>query len=336
MGLFFIVITQYFIIIRNWFYLKTIPKKNQTILIGPWLSEVGFEVLYWVPFLRWLVKKLRLDGNKIIIVSRGGTKIWYSGIADLYVDVLDFYSPEELKKGNDRRIEETKVQKQTLITSFDREIIEKINKKYHLRKMHLIHPSIMYNLFSGYWHGRPDMNRINRNTIHEILPKNFQKINGLPDSYVAMKFYFSDSFPKSIENINFINELVKVLSRTNKIVILNTDLQLDDHLEPHYKNKKIFTINNLIEPQNNLEIQTKITAHAKAFFGTYGGFSYLAPFFNVPSYSFYSDEKSFNHRHLEAANNAYRQINNQTGKQLNFNVLKVSNIDYLLNIIKGI
>ena len=25
------------------------------IVAGPWLSEVGFEVLYWIPFLRWWV-----------------------------------------------------------------------------------------------------------------------------------------------------------------------------------------------------------------------------------------------------------------------------------------
>ena len=25
------------------------------IVVGPWLSEVGYEVLYWIPFLRWFV-----------------------------------------------------------------------------------------------------------------------------------------------------------------------------------------------------------------------------------------------------------------------------------------
>ena len=31
------------------------------IIIGPWISEVGFEVLYWVPFLNWAIKAFGLD-----------------------------------------------------------------------------------------------------------------------------------------------------------------------------------------------------------------------------------------------------------------------------------
>src|SRR5688572_32616939 len=30
------------------------------ILAGPWLSEVGYEVLYWVPFLRWVKAAYRI------------------------------------------------------------------------------------------------------------------------------------------------------------------------------------------------------------------------------------------------------------------------------------
>ncbi len=26
-------------------------------VIGPWLGEVGFEVLYWIPFLHWLFER---------------------------------------------------------------------------------------------------------------------------------------------------------------------------------------------------------------------------------------------------------------------------------------
>src|SRR5690348_16329422 len=26
---------------------------TKPIVVGPWLAEVGYEVLYWIPFLRW-------------------------------------------------------------------------------------------------------------------------------------------------------------------------------------------------------------------------------------------------------------------------------------------
>jgi hypothetical protein len=50
----------------------------------------------------------------------------------------------------------------------------------------------------------------------------------------------------------------------------------------------VFAFKDGIPPQENLRIQTEIISQAKAFVGNYGGFSYLAPFLGVPSYSCYS------------------------------------------------
>ena len=37
------------------------------ILAGPWLSEVGYEVLYWVPFLRWVKAAYRIPDERIVV-----------------------------------------------------------------------------------------------------------------------------------------------------------------------------------------------------------------------------------------------------------------------------
>src|SRR5581483_199721 len=34
--------------------LETIVSRGRTLVVGPWLSEVGFETLYWLPFLHWV------------------------------------------------------------------------------------------------------------------------------------------------------------------------------------------------------------------------------------------------------------------------------------------
>jgi hypothetical protein len=34
--------------------IKRIVDKPGPILVGPWLSEVGFELLYWIPMLHWI------------------------------------------------------------------------------------------------------------------------------------------------------------------------------------------------------------------------------------------------------------------------------------------
>ena len=53
-----------------------------------------------------------------------------------------------------------------------------------------------------------------------------------------------------------------------------------------------------MEPRTNLTVQTRIIRGAQALFTTYGGFSYLGPFLDVPSVCFYSDD-TFNPTHLE-------------------------------------
>src|ERR1700745_694151 len=64
-----------------------------TVLVGPWLSEVGYETLYWVPFLRWVKAAFRLDPSRVVAVSRGGVGSWYEGIAARYVEIWDHVEP---------------------------------------------------------------------------------------------------------------------------------------------------------------------------------------------------------------------------------------------------
>jgi len=55
------------------------------IVVGPWLSEVGYEVLYWIPFLRWVTAAYRIPTSRIVVMSRGGTASWYRDIGSRYV-----------------------------------------------------------------------------------------------------------------------------------------------------------------------------------------------------------------------------------------------------------
>ena len=51
-------------------------------------------------------------------------------------------------------------------------------------------------------------------------------------------------------------------------------------------------------------MQAALVARASAFVGTYGGFSYLAPFLGVPATAYYSNEAGFFERHLAMARSA--------------------------------
>jgi hypothetical protein len=65
-------------------------------------------------------------------------------------------------------------------------------------------------------------------------------------------------------------------------------------------------------PETNLEVQTRIIGGATAFVGTYGGFSYLAPFLGVDTVSFYSNPAAFRFDHMELAHRVFSSINRGT------------------------
>ena len=59
------------------------------VLIGPWTGGVGHEILYWIPMLRWFRKYYNIDKSRIVVISRGGVKAWYTGILGNYIDLFD-------------------------------------------------------------------------------------------------------------------------------------------------------------------------------------------------------------------------------------------------------
>jgi hypothetical protein len=77
-------------------------------------------------------------------------------------------------------------------------------------------------------------------------------------------------------------------------------------------------------PQNNLAVQTKVISKARAFVGTYGGLSYLAPLYGVTSLAFYSPRERFNVQHLELARRVFGRF-----KRGSYVVLDTSDLSVL-------
>jgi hypothetical protein len=68
------------------------------------------------------------------------------------------------------------------------------------------------------------------------------------------------------------------------------------------------TLPSEIHARDNLALQTALVSGASAFVGTYGGFSYLAPFVGVHATAYYADPSGFSPRHLLMARSALRTI----------------------------
>lgn len=290
--------------------IQNLLKGDKPILVGPWISEVGFELLYWIPFLRWVMNQYNIPSERIVVVSRGGAQPWYEGICGRYIDVFDFYDPEQYKAMNEKRIAGAKTQKHNGMDDFDHAILEKVKQYTEIGKWSWLHPSYMYRLFQFYWKGRCPIALIGAHTQYQKLAAaaaSREVLDRLPDAFVAVKFYFSACFPETPENKQFIVRLLRSLAQKSDVVLLSTGLDLDDHADfDGVVSERIHKIEDLIEARNNLAVQTAIIGRASAFYGTYGGFSYLAPIYGVPSVAFYSHEDKFLPSHLDVAYRASR------------------------------
>ena len=298
---------------------------SDTIVVGPWLGEVGFELLYWVPFLRWFAATFRVAPERLLIVSRGGTAAWYRPFAAGYRDIFDYLTPEEFRQRHEERVAANGEQKQTQVLAFERQLLRGLTTDVHSRSM--LHPSTMYRLFNPFWWGHVDEEWVHRFTTYQKLTIDEGAANvgagsmgaanvgaafRRPSSpYMAVKFYFNDCFPDTGENRAFARRTLQALRDCGPVVSLATGLRLDDHEGAMVREGEGATVHTLppdMHPRENLALQTALVSGASAFVGTYGGFSYLAPFLGVRSTAYFSDPDGYSKRHLLMARSALETI----------------------------
>ncbi|HEY2946576.1 MAG TPA: hypothetical protein VGN09_29350 [Vicinamibacteria bacterium] len=286
--------------------LEALAGSSHRVLVGPWTSEVGFELLYWIPFLRWAFARYGIAPERAVAVSRGGASPWYGGLAATYVDAFELLSPAEFKEANQKRVREIGQQKQSRKSDLDGAIAEKVQARLGSDDLDWLHPSLMYQLFSLFWEGRATARLVEAHTTFARLPA--VPPDGLPvpaTDYAAVKFYASDYLPATPENGAFVGKVVRRLADTLPVVVLNTGLDLDDHAEWSLQDHpNVHRLAPGLDARSNLAVQTAIVARARAFVGTYGGFAYLAPFCGVPAVSFYSRANALFPVHLDVAQRA--------------------------------
>ncbi len=287
--------------------LANIARSKKPLVVGPFLSEVGFECLYWVPMLRWFTESYGIDIERVTAFSRGGPTDWYAGVAHRYVDVFDYLSPLELKALQAARVARTRNEKQL---SIGREESALLSSAGLSEDFDLLDPSVMYSLFWAVWSLRRPVSRVLKHTQFHLFDDASEQIgatHSLPSSYVAVKPYFSSCFPDSTANRAFLAALLRRLSESVHVVLLSTGIDLDGHEDYLASSERITDISGLVEPRDNLGVQTAVLRGAAALYTTYGGFAHLGPFLGVPTFAFHS-EHNFNPVHLDVMRRAVAEL----------------------------
>jgi hypothetical protein len=281
--------------------IAAIEAANGSVVVGPWLGEVGFEVLYWIPFLHWLFERHGIAPEQVTVVSRGGAGPWYEGLAGRYVDVFDHITPDDFRRRTLELWAQTGgLQKQVAVREWDERVLD-ATLGVHRHDGALLHPRLLYRLFRNVWQGALPLRAFLDRAVHRPWTRP-EPFSALPEEFTAVRFYFRDSFPDSPANRELVHDVVERLAERGPVVLLNTGVVVDDHLDAEPQaGERILRPLAGIDAARNLAAQSAVVARARLFVGTYGGLAHLAPFYGVPTIGFASDPREINPVHLTVA-----------------------------------
>jgi hypothetical protein len=291
--------------------LAALARGHGPIIAGPWLAEVGYEVLYWIPFLRWFCDAHGVRRERLVAFSRGGMDALYADVAGTYVDIFDLLSPADLAACNAERRErrEGGGQKQSSIDAVDEQLLAAARTHIGLDGAAVCHPSIFFRLFRHVWHGNLPLDflwthtRYVRQTLDAPLP------GGAPTgAFVAVKLYAGPALSTTPASRAAVREVAAQASLVSPLVLLETDLGIDEHRDFDLGGLSgVTSAAPLMTPRTNLGVQLGLISRSQAFLGTCGGLAWVAPFLGVPTVAVCDDDEALA-LHLFVARHAGRSV----------------------------
>jgi hypothetical protein len=308
---------------------------RRPILIGPWRSEVGFEGLYWLPWLQWVAKRVPQFWERAVVVSRGGGAnlygrhnpppqppvghyapkgtaapvTWWQPTA---VDLYSLRSVTDVRRQNLLDWSQTKLQKQTRVMPWDVALLKEAAVKAGVTgRYHVLHPAWMYWALAPFWDEERGLKYLLSAADYTPLPKPVPPvtIDGLPERYVAVKFYGRATWPHPHpDTTGFVAHVIQALVSHTPVVLLNSGHDGDEHTEMSVVGPNVFALPNL-PAEVNLGVQLSVLGRATAFVGTYGGVSQTALRMGVPSASFWHQFGGTAHAHLSLSSYLSKRTN---------------------------
>lgn len=295
-------------------YRKYLQSTDRPIFVGPFRGEVGFEALYWLP---WLAAQ-GFDVARLIPITRGGAGTWY-GTAQ-HVEIYALRDPKDVRIENRVQQAQTGLLKQMAGTAFDAAIVTDAAKQLGLTRYHVLHPKWMYRDLQPFWAGHrgltwlwPRITATERSSTSATLVRVLRpptvaplpEAVSLPERFVVARFYLRSTFPHASHCLTTAQETIKRIAQKQTVILLNSGMHTDEHIDLTVTGPNCVPMSSLmpVTPQNNLALQAALIAKSEGFVGTYGGLAQLALRYRKPVVSFYSDWQgtAIAHKHLADA-----------------------------------
>lgn len=267
--------------VRRWSaQLERALRSGRPLVVGPFLGEVGYELLYWRPWVLRLLRSRGIDPARVTVIGRGGSGAWYAEVAGRTVDAFELMEPAEVLARVEERITRIGHRKQLAVDPLEREL-----QALASPSAEPIDPLHMFWRRRFAWEGMETPAEAAAGADNDPLPAGEvppEVAARLPERFIAVKAYFNECVPDTPEARGAYAEAVRVATEVAPVVLMQPGFAADDH-EDAQAEAPVVRIDDLLRPESNLAVQAAVVARAEALVSTYGGFSYLGPFLGVPT-----------------------------------------------------
>jgi len=272
------------------------------ILAGPWYSELGFEVMYWTPFLAMLASKVTGFTERTTVLTRGGAGCLYDGIVTRSADLYQIRSVTEVRRAVLKQQRRTKILKQVEETRWDHEVLTEAAIRLNLgRRYHTLHPSWMYWACDPFWSEVAGLHYLMQCCKFQVIPTPAlpEGRYSLPTRFVAAKWYARHTFPYPDPDVStFVRTTTATVAAQAPVVMLDTPDAFDDHYDIFVVGQNVTHFGADSKAHENVLRQAQAIGAATGLVGTYGGVAQLALRMGKPAVSFYHTWGGTAHAHL--------------------------------------
>ena len=276
-----------------------LASSDRPILLGPWMGNANWgprpQLLYWRPYLFWLLEQLDRSQRRVVAVSRAGADTWYGALADEYVDLLDLYGVEEFERMGAERLRVTGLRRQRYISDIERDILEAVARRLNLEldDCEIVHPATMFRMFDEVLRGRLPPGFVLQYARFAKLEAAPAADLDLPPRYIAVRFSVEPAYGDRAAARDYLNALVQALAAHVPVVALDTGYSVEG---PEFELDAcdgLTSLHGRVPARRSLALQTQVVAGAAAFVGTLGGSVPLAVSCGIQTTGLYLEQPGF-------------------------------------------
>lgn len=277
--------------------INELNRSNNPIVVGPFMMEVGFELLYWIPMVTRILENVgNLDQRPIHVITRGGAHAWYP-FSSQHHEIFNKLGATDFLTMQQNRLRNFGHQKQSKLQAEEETLLQQFFPGDD-RKFDVLHPMTMVRTMVDYWAGVVSPKWLERLTDYAKVTHHISR-DVISTDLIAMKFYSRESLT-SISSIECCLKAIFIGHKKSKILDFTISEVIDDH--KYFANENLpaerFTAPKL---ENNLHDQSQVLSQAKLLIGTYGGFTYLAQYMGIPVIAWEEIAKLNRNQHLFTA-----------------------------------